>query len=174
MIDALFRRGNPTNKWSSVPGLKLTIELLTPSINGIPVGSAINELSFLGRSSSQGSWPLDFASLGLSLDFEEDGSFSGFQIVLEDPSEEMDRFSGMITLNHSVIGLSNILDELGDPYWIDRDDDEAIWFFEFPTHEIQIEQSLAGKNQRVLVTKQPVMADAEHRKRYGVDKAWPP
>lgn len=63
---------------------------------------------------------------------------------------------------------------MGEPYWIDRDEYEFIFFFEFPNHEIHVEQSLAGVNQRILVTRQPLMADAEQRKANGVDKAWPP
>lgn len=60
------------------------------------------------------------------------------------------------------------------PQWRDQDDEEIIYFYEFPTHELQIEQSLDESIQRIFVTKQAVMADAENRKAYGVNKSWPP
>ena len=61
----LFRRGNLTNAWMRSPGLSLTAELLEPAINGVSLGSPVEALSFLGRSSSNFRTPLLFADLGL-------------------------------------------------------------------------------------------------------------
>jgi len=66
------------------------------------------------------------------------------------------------------------MESLGAPYWIDRDDEEQILFFEFGSHEIQIEQTLDGRNKRMILTTLPLMANEEQRQAYGVDKPWPP
>ena len=181
ILDLIFRRGNPTNQWVRPANLTLVADLLVPSINQVTVGSPIDALSFLGRNKTAGGSPnfsrlscLDFTDLGLLVDNEDDGSFSGFVLVLEDPLDEFTPFSGVIKLNNSQVDPANLVQKLGDPYWIDRDEDETLMFYEYPNHEIVIEQSLNGLIQRVGVSTFPTMADAEQREHYGVDKAWPP
>lgn len=174
MLDLLFRRGNPTNNWGVASDQTLSIELLSPAINQILIGSQIHNLSFLGRSSSNARTPLEFAELGIALDHESDGSFSGFQIVLDDPSQTLKPYSGSILLGNSIVSPAALSSRLGTPYWVDSDEIESILFYEYPGHEIQIEQSLGGQNMRIVVTTMPLMADPEHRQSYGVDKAWPP
>lgn len=174
MFDALFRRGNPTNTWSRDSGLTLTVDLSAPSLNSIGLGSAVNQFSFLGRSTSKSRTPLDYADLGISLDNENDGTISGFQIVLDERQNQFSRFPGVIQLQRSPIELSTLVDKLGEPYWRDEDEEEIIWFYEFPSHEVQIEQSLDGPYSNIVVTKDALMADAGQRKSYGVSKSWPP
>ena len=174
MLDALFRRGNPTNLWHRSSGLALSVDLLSASINSVPVGSPIETFSFLGRSSSKIKTPLDFDDLGISLDYEDDGTVSGFQVILVDSDKEFSKYSGVIKLNDSPINPLELLAGLGEPYWRDQDEEEILVFYEYSTHEIQIEQSLAGECQRIIVTKHPLMGRAEQREAYGVEKPWPP
>lgn len=77
-------------------------------------------------------------------------------------------------LNGSAVAPAKVTRELPEPYWVDRDDEEAILFYEFPSHEIQIEQTLDGISQNIIVTNRPLMARDEQRIAYGVDKPWPP
>jgi len=174
MIDFLFRRDNPSNAWERDPNLDLKIELHKATVNGISIGAAADKLSFLGRSSSKGKSPLDFKDLGFSIDYEDDGSFSGFQIVLLDPYGEFTSFSGTLTLNNAVINPAQIVAELGEPFWIDKDAEESILFYEFPSHEIQIEQSPSGVAKHIVVSSHHQMAESDQRKAYGVTKSWPP
>ena len=174
MLDALFRRGNPTNLWHRLDGLALSVDLLSPSINSIPIGSQVDTFSFLGRSTSKPKTPLDYLDLGISLDYEDDGTVSGFQVILNDANNEFSQFSGDIKLNGSAIKSAELLSGLGEPYWRDRDSEEIVSFYEYPTHEIQIEQTLKGECQRIIATKHALMARPDQRKAYGVDKPWPP
>ena len=175
MIDLFFRRGNPTNRWERTPELNLKVELFgTPAVNGIAVGSLLDNLSFLGRSSSNDKTPLDYSDLGFSVDSENDGTFSGFQIVQSDPEGEFAGFAGTLTLNNSEVKPNEILAQLGTPFWVDTDETETISFFEFRTHEIQICQSPSGVIQRTIVTSFHLMGDPEQRRMYGVTEAWPP
>jgi len=171
VLDSLFRRGNPTNSWTRSTGLKLSTDLTKPSLNGITVGSQVDRLSFLGRSTSKPKTPLDFEDLGLSIDYEKDGSFSGFQLIFAKADAE---YAGEILVEGSPTELSELEANLGEPYWVDNDEDETIVFYEFPKHEIQIEKSLANEIERVIVTNRPVLAKAEQRAHYGVNKPWPP
>ena len=174
MLDWLLRRGNPTNKWSRSTDLNLTVELRQPSINKVPAGSSIADLAFLGRSASNEVSPLDYNDLGISIDFEEDGSFSGFQVILDDPSQNFESYDGKLTFDGIEIDATVVQEHLGEPFWVDREDDETILFFEYSKHEIQVEQSPEGRNKCLVITLQPLMADPGNRNDYGVDKPWPP
>ena len=173
-MDALFRRGNPSNGWTRQQELTLTVDLLIPSINQVGVGSAADKFSFLGRSTDKSKTPLIFEDLGLTIDYEDDGTISGFHVVWADPYRPFSAFAGVIQLNNSTISRAALLNELGEPYWRDQDEDEILCFYEFPTHEITVEQALDETIRSIVVTTYPLMADAEQRTRYGVDKPWPP
>ncbi|MEO1527049.1 MAG: hypothetical protein AAFX06_16545 [Planctomycetota bacterium] len=110
----------------------------------------------------------------MSLDHDDAGTVPGFQVVLADPEGQFAGFKGTICVNGSAIETASLLDELGEYFWLDRGDDELIYFFEFRTHEIQIEQSQSRQIQRVIVTNDALMADPEQRLAYRVDKSWPP
>ena len=69
---------------------------------------------------------------------------------------------------------SAIVKELGDPYWRDEDEYGIVRFYEFATYEIQVVQTLKGDLERLIVTNDHLMGDAEQRRAYGVDKPWPP
>lgn len=177
MLDSLFRRGNPTNSWTRSTGLKLSADLTQPTLNGITIGSQIDKLSFFGRSTSNPKTPLDFHDLGLSIDHENDGSFSGFQLIFADSdAESFWEYAGEILVEGSRVELGEIEANLCEPYWVDNDEDEneTIVFYEYPKHEIQIEKSSANKIERVIITNRPVLAKAEQREHYGVSKPWPP
>ena len=87
IFDALRRRGNPTNAWDRVADLSLTVELLSPAVNTVAIESRLDQLEFLGRSSSAFHSPLLFADLGLVIDNEPDGTFSGFSTAVDRPSK---------------------------------------------------------------------------------------
>jgi len=174
MLDMFFRRGNASNNWTRNPGLALAVDLSTQSINSIPIESAVDQFSFLGRSSSKSKSPLNFTDLGIGLDNEDDGTVSGFRIWFNDRDNIFSAYKGTIQLNGTAIEPSSIVNRLGEPYWRDEDEYEIIYFYEFATHEIQVEHSLQGAIQSVIVTNDALMADAEQRKAYGVTKAWPP
>lgn len=174
MLDMFFRRGNVSNNWTRKPGLTLAMDLSTPSINSIPIESTVDQFSFLGRSTSKSTSPLDFADLGISLDNEDDGTVSGFHIWFNDRDNKFSPYNGTIQLTGTAIEPSSIVNRLGEPYWRDEDEYEILYFYEFATHEIQVEHSLEGTIQSVIVTNDALMADAEQRKAYGVTKAWPP
>ena len=174
MLDAIFRRGNVSNRWSRDLGLALVVDLLTPSLNSIGLGAAVDEFSFLGRSTSKFKTPLEFEDIGVSIDNEDDGTVSGFQIIFNDLESGFSSFPGTVLLNGTVVLPTAIVKELGDPYWRDEDEFEIVRFYEFATYEIQLVQTLKGDLERLIVTNDHLMGDAEQRRAYGVDKPWPP
>ncbi len=62
----------------------------------------------------------------------------------------------------------------GEWYWLDEDEDESIAFFEYPSHEMQVELALSGAAKRIILTRHRLMSNPAQRESYGVDKAWPP
>ena len=62
----------------------------------------------------------------------------------------------------------------GDWYWMDADDEEVVAFYEHPGHEMQIEMGRSGAINELVLTREPLLADAEQRGFYKVNKPWPP
>lgn len=51
---------------------------------------------------------------------------------------------------------------------------EILLFFEFPDGEIQVELSREGSPRVLLATQEPLLADPEQRRAYGIEARWPP
>ena len=152
-------------------------------LGGVDLGEDVERLSFLGRSESRF---FDYPSKGLQLDVDE-GSFAGFTLALRRgvylgsrPGGRVQAFAGSIVIKgrnwraHEFVGERDFLEVWGEPYWRDEDDEEILLFFEFPDLEITVELTLAGVPQVLIVSTQPLMADAEQREQYGVTASWPP
>jgi hypothetical protein len=88
-------------------------------------------------------------------------------------------FAGCFRFGGSPVRLSKELREsgvqslFGPPYWRDRDEGEALLFYEFPGVEWQLEFALDG-TLKYLQLGLPLLADAGQRAAYGVTKPWPP
>ena len=174
MFDFLFRRGNPTNQWHQPPGFMLQIDLARATINDVPLGSNLQSYSFLGRSSAANYEALQYHKMGLELEYEDDGTVSGFELVFNDFFKKYRDYSGQIQVNGSTVEVQNVIAQLGEPFWIDRDEEDTYTFFEYPGHEIEFEHEDEDGLQRIYVTMHPVMADPERRESSKVTKPWPP
>lgn len=163
--------------------VSLLADLDNFELSGTGFGQEVSGLSFLGRSDSGA---FDYAGKGLRLDVE-DGCLAAFTLALRPdvylgPARDADvrRFTGRLRIN----GRESTTDRLttegqftiawGAPYWRDVDADEILLFFEFPDGEIQVELSLEGEPRVLLVSQEPLMADPEQRRSYGVTRPWPP
>jgi len=62
----------------------------------------------------------------------------------------------------------------GDPYWLDDDTDETLLFYE--DGEVEVQYEFPGKEKLGFITimLDPILADPEQRKGYGVTWPWPP
>ena len=109
----------------------------------------------------------------------------GFELGTEDGKLDyvfltLSRFRGSFTFRGDTVALTTettpeqVLRRFGDPYWKDEDRNELILFYEDGRVELQFE--FPGKHRLSFVTMMlnPLMADAEQRKAYGVTKPWPP
>ena len=100
--------------------------------------------------------------------------------VLDTFSIDVEKFSGRIVFNGRSVPDQRSLSEedvqalLGAPYWRDEDDDEIILFYENNGLETQFEFSGKRRMSHLIFTRQPLMADNEQRRLYGVTKPWPP
>ena len=90
------------------------------------------------------------------------------------------KFPGQFVAHGASVELSatteeaDVLERFGEPYWRDDDKDETILFYEDGTVELQFE--FPGKVHLGIITimLSPILASAEQRQLYGVDKPWPP
>ena len=179
MLDFLFRRGNPTNGWTRSQGLMLAAALDVPALTNVALGSHFDHLSFLGRNDRSEFGSLCYFDLGIGIEYSESGTFDGFMIVLADEDKKFRSYAGTLSWNRKTLNLHQLTihdlpSVFGDWYWLDSDEFESIAFYEFPAHEMQIELSLSGAIKRFILTKNPIMADPDQRKAYGVNKTWPP
>lgn len=178
MFDFLFRRGNPTNDWQRSAHLSLSASLDVPEFKGLPLGASFDRVSDLGRDDAVEFGSHCYYDLGVAIERSNENSISGFTIVLLD--EEGDKFQpyrGELLwqgepLDYLQLTQENLAETLGEWYWIDTDEDESIIFYEFPSHEIQIELTLSGYIKRFLVYQEPMLADPQQRDSYGITKPW--
>lgn len=173
MFDFLFRRGNPTNKWQQPPGFMLRTDLLRATVNDTKIGLSVQSYSFLGRSAAAENMMLQYYKLGFVLEYEDD-IVSGYQLVFHDLLNEFHRYTGQILIDGASVNVDEIMSRLGEPYCSFKDEDEILTYYEYPGHEIEIEQTLDGQVKLILVNKEPMMAEDGYRKECGVTKPWPP
>lgn len=179
MFDFIFRRGNPTNGWKRSPDLTLTASLDEPALNGVILGSQFDRLSSLGRNDTSQFGTLCYLDLGIGVDRADDGTFPGYMLVFCDEDNDFQSYRGKLLWKGKLLDVTQLSrDELpnvfGDWYWLDTDETECIAFYEYPAHEMQIELTASGLVNRIIVTRNPLMADPDQRQSYNVDKPWPP
>lgn len=179
IFDFLLRRGNPTNHWRRTPDLNLTAELGLPALNGVALGSPVEQLSSLGRNDGIEFGTLCYYDLGIGIDRAPDGILNGFTVVLADPFNDFQPYQGKLMwhggrIRTADLRLDRLQDVFGEWYWLDKDETELLAFYEFPGYEMQLELTLSGAVKRIIVTREPLLAQADQRELYRVDQAWPP
>jgi hypothetical protein len=176
---SLLGRSNPTRRWKEDRSVPLVVDLDRHRLADVGIGERFERLAFLGPADCDGDL-LSFRSRGVEV-VTEGGVVVEFTVFLRPPSEDeqMGRFAGSFRYRGAPLALSQgtrereVVAVFGAPYWRDQDEDEVLLFYEFGEWEWGIELSLAGWLKAVVVGK-PLLADAETRAAYGVDKPWPP
>lgn len=179
MLDFLFRSGNPSNAWQRSANLTLQVKLETPELNGIALGAQLNRLSTLGRSDKSPDGLLNYFDLGIDLSYASDSTLTGFSVVFQDEDQEFQAYGGELTFHQQPLAQNDLSLDcfprlFGDCYWQETDDDETLVFYEYASHELQVECTSSGLIKRLVVTRDCLMADPAQRQAYGVDKPWPP
>jgi hypothetical protein len=152
-------------------------------LGGVGFGDPYSRLSFLGPSESPF---LDYHRKGLQVDVVDD-RLDGFTLALganaflgASSSRPVRPFVGSLRIGGRELRVEELRSEgdlvalWGTPYWRDEDEDEILLFFEFPDGEIQVELSREGRPRVLVATPDPLMADPEQRRAYGVETPWPP
>lgn len=190
MFDFLFGKTNPSKSWSpreSEPA-QLLLDLDQGSLNNVPLGQAIERLSFLGVDEShfrQKDGILEYPSLGLAVWYgSKDGLIEAYRVVLADPwAPNFQPFHGSVWMRGDSVDLKELSIEKFErmypqPYWRDRADDETILFYEFEKQlewlEWQVEFTPDGRFCCLIVTRNPLLANSAQRASYGVTTPWPP
>jgi hypothetical protein len=176
-VQSLFGQPNPTRRWQFDPSVPLVLDLDQHTLSGVGIGAPLERLSFLGKGIARGS--IDFPALGLAVS-EADGRIHELIVYFGHPAEpDGGKFAGIVRHRGQTLELSAAATEpwlrarLGEPYWRDEDSQEAILFYEHGRHEWQVEFADDGR-LKCLVICQPLLADEEQRRAFGVTKAWPP
>jgi hypothetical protein len=182
-LSFLFGPPNPTKKWVADPSVPLVVDLDGHHLCGVGLGEPFERLAFLGPARLD--WDFGFPAKGVSVGVEE-GRIDSFTIYFNPAATPWFKDGGMASFTGSLryrgreLTLSEISREdtllrtFGEPYWRDADDDEVLWFYEFPDREWQLEVSPEGRLRALILGRGCIMADPEQRKAYGVTKPWPP
>lgn len=186
LFELIFGPKNPTKDWQTANDLRLDFDLELGTLNGIGLTEQLDRLSFLGPVEERAGLMLKdgefrFYSLGICIRCNIPAyTVNDFELIQNDPDSPQYRpYRGTCRYRGRVLRLNSITEqsfhkEFGPPFWRDQDDDEVILFYEFPNLEWQLEFSLAGTLNRIIVTADRLMDNEEDRKAYGVPDEWPP
>jgi len=182
-ILSFFGPPNPTRRWLASTD-DLTFDLDGPTLNGVRLGAPLDRLSFLGPDEGRSGFrdgELRYRSRGLSVRFSlRTRTVVEYRIAHHDPLDaEFQSFRGQVVgngrrLHLAAVSVESFVQDCGDCWWRDCDDDETILFYEFTGLEWQVEFSPAGRLRCITVTTDPIMHDEEQRLAYGVTAPWPP
>jgi hypothetical protein len=183
MLDFLFGSKNLTKDWQRTNDLRLTFDLDSGRLNGVGLGERLDRLSCLGPVEDRSGLPSEYRyfSLGLSVDcYNKEDAIDSLEIIQKDQDvPQYCPFPGGVHYRGENLDLGQLtqksfLGRFGPPFWKDEDDEEVIFFYEFPDREWQVEFAPDGTLNRIIVTSKPLMADERQRNAYGVNKPWPP
>ena len=134
------------------------LDLTSLSFNGVQTGEAVTSQNAAGVQ-------LIHEGNALSSIFVTIASFKGSVTADGKPMEL-----------HAATTPAAIIESFGEPYWRDDDEGETILFYEYEAGavELQFEFSSPGSFDFITIARPGVLADAEQRTAYGVDKEWPP
>jgi hypothetical protein len=187
VLDWLRREKNITAGWVRDPGLRLALDFAEGRLCGIGFGEPPERLAFLGPA-DRGDAPrrdLEYLDLGLSVG-TTDGKIDSYCLWWLDYQQRgYEQYPGSVLLNGQAIALGRattepaIVSAFGQPYWKDKDESETILFYELKDHwgrltERQVELDEEGALKALLVVSEPMLADDEQRRSYGVGRPWPP
>lgn len=177
-VESLFAQPNPTRRWQFDPLVPLVLDLDRHMLSGTGIGDPLTGLSFLGKGVPRGGG-IAFPAHGVAVG-ETDGRIHELIVYFGHPAEpEYGQFSGTARHRGVSLDLSSTVsepwlrDRLGDSYWRDEDEEEVILFYEHGQREWQIEFAADGR-LKCWVIGEPLLADEEQRRAYGVSKEWPP
>lgn len=175
---------HPSMLWLSEPGLDIHLDLDRHALCRCRIGDPIEWLSGLGPpedSAALREQRYCYYSRGIEIG-EEDGKVANFAVFWIDYQQAgFQPFDGAATYRGKTVLLGSRTTEkefttlFGLPYWQDQDQDETILFHEFREDiEWQVEFTLQGSLKAMRVVWPALMAEAEQRERYGVNRRWPP
>lgn len=182
LFDFFKRKENISRAWSVAPGLLLSFDFDRHALCGVEIGRPLADLALLGpvedmSKARQGRYC--YYSFGLEIDVH-DGRIDCYSLFWRDYLGEGFRpYTGTCTYLrrqialHDGCGEQHVLQCFGQPYWRDEDNEEVILFYEWKEIEWQVELDVDLGLKAILVTTPPLLADANQRMAYHVNKPWP-
>lgn len=173
---------DPSKSWRADPGLALDVDLDVPSFAGLRLGDPAAGIARFGppeNSHATRDGLYDHRSRGFQVDADA-GLVDGFLFRWDD-RDPVRHFRGRFRRNGAPLPLDASTGEgpvrsaLGEPYWIDTDADERVWFYERNggAQEWQVE-FVRGRLTVLSLLARPILADLEQREAYRVTRPWPP
>ncbi|MDQ8205735.1 hypothetical protein [Pelagicoccus sp. SDUM812003] len=154
------------------PKHRLNIDLSTLQVGNTPIGQPLSEL--------------DVFSAGLKkheIVYSKNGGveIGAKEDLLDYVFVTMSKFQGTFSMDGIPLALTQqtkeneILNSFGDPYWVDEEDNEKIYFYEYREGTIELQFEFVDDSLSfVTMSLNGVLSDDTQRKLYGVTKKWPP
>ncbi len=173
---------DPARRWAPQSVPDPVVDLDVPSFAGLRLGDPSEAIARFGppenpRPSRDGQY--DYLSRGFEIDATA-GKIDCFAFCWDDGNPDR-HFRGRFFWNGSPLRLdagtteAQVRKALGEPYWIDNDVDERLWFYEFLPSGVEWQVEFVRDRLTVLTLVTPAMlAKPEHREAYRVTRPWPP
>jgi len=182
ILDHFFPPADPAREWTALPGLRLECTLDDSSFCGLRLGEQIESLSRLGppenpRPTREGMY--DYPSRGFEVD-ATDGRIDCF-LFRWDAMDPARHFAGSFLWKGAALKLDastgerEIRSAFGEPYWMDDEMGERLFFYEFERGALEWQLELTrGRLTAMTLVTPPLLADPDQRSAYGVTRPWPP
>ncbi len=154
------------------PKHELNIDLSRLQVGHTPIGQPISELDVYSAGLKK--YEIVYSKNGgVEIGAKED--------LLDYVFVTMSKFQGTFSRDGTPLDLNQqtkedeILSHFGDPYWIDEEDSEKIYFYEYREGTIELQFEFVDDSLSfVTMSLNGVLSDETQRKLYGATKKWPP
>ncbi|MCL4263980.1 MAG: hypothetical protein KJ069_12225 [Anaerolineae bacterium] len=173
----LLGRKNRTAQWQKEPSLPLGVELDKHAFCGVSIGKHIDQLSGLGPAENIYNDVGMYQYLKQGFYLVEDNDLLETLVFILLPDQNTRPFTGMWRYQGrdlSISGQTTPKDmrwACGDPYHEFIEENEVLWFYEFPGVEWQFSWRADGLLESVEIGI-PELAYPEARAFYGIKQPW--
>jgi len=154
---------NPTLGWTRDPSRAMALDLDSASLSGVRLGSAFDDLEFLGPAqrskSDQELW--EFSPLGVVAEVHAAQVVGFFVVPIPDEHFGVEPYTGVVAIGGRSVPIAwisrerDVTQAFGEPTRRDEDQEETVLFYDIGHVERQIELTPAGRIKTIAIFSYP-------------------
>jgi hypothetical protein len=154
---------NPTLGWVRDPARSLELDLDSDSFSGVPLGTAFDDLEFLGPAQRSKSDPelWEFSPLGVVAEVHAAEIVGFFVVPIPDEHFGVEPYTGVVAIGGRPVPIAwisreqDVTQAFGKPTRRDEDHEETIFFYDIGRVERQIELTPEGRIKTIAIFSHP-------------------